>query len=346
MLRILHFILHPAAFFSILALTACGSSDTSSDTPSPTDGGSGAPEGNGGTSGGGSSAPSPGDPNTVVGTFTASLIAPSETEPSGHTSFVGKVYDRATPAQIVWEEAKTSGSCRLSTPRVPFCNTPCGGSAVCVDDDKCQDYPTAQTVGTVTVTGIKTSRGGTEFSMDPVAKTYQPPASVQLPFPAFDEGTALDLQAAGGDLKAFTISAKGVAALALDSAELKLSRADALPLRWTAAKSASASSVHVKLDISHHGGSKAMIECDSNDSGSLDIAAELIAALLDKGYAGFPTIIVTRHNDGSAQLDHGKVQLVASSQVERAVVVPGLASCSEDDQCPSGQKCQSDLTCK
>jgi hypothetical protein len=282
----------------------------------------------------------------VVGTFTISLVAPSANDSSGHTSLVGKVYDGPTPAQVVWETASESGDCQLSKPRVPFCSTPCGGSAACVEDDQCQDYPTAHSVGTVQVSGVKTTSGANDFSLDPVANTYQPSGAVALRFPAFAEGDAIRLAAKGGDFSAFTLSAKGVAPLELAQRDLTLARNTALQLSWTAAGASAASRIHVKLDISHHGGSKGMIECDADDDGSLEIASELITSLLDLGAAGYPTIIVTRHSGGSAQIAPGTVNLLISSSVEQAVSVPGLASCNDDTDCPTGKTCQSDLSCK
>jgi hypothetical protein len=320
--------------------SACSSSD---DSPASPDGGANGSHdaGNTETDSGASS----GGSDQVVGTFTITSIAPTDTEPDGHTTVLGKVYDGPTPSQVVWEAGMKSGSCQLSTPRVPFCNTPCGGSAVCVEDDQCQAYPTAHDVGAVKVSGVKTSAGASEFTMNPISNTYQPSGDTKLPFPAFAEGDAISVSAAGGDYKAFTIEAHGVGTLKLGKDTYALERNKELALTWTAGKSASAS-VHVKLDISHHGGTKGMIECDTSDSGSLSIGADLIGALLDLGVAGFPTIVVTRHDDGTASIAPGKVQLTVVSSVETAVTVPGLSSCSGDSECPSGQKCQADLTCK
>jgi hypothetical protein len=316
----------PTVLLMAAALAGCPSSSSDHGSPMPDQGDAGAKQ--------------------VVGTFTVSLVAPSTDDSSGHTSLVGKVYDGPSPAQVVWESSGESGDCHLSKPRVPFCSTPCGGSAVCVEDDQCQDYPTAHSVGTVQVSGVKTTSGATEFSLDPIAKTYQPSGDIALPFPAFAEGDAIRLAAKGGDFSAFTLSAKGVAPLELAVGDLALARNTALQLAWTAAGASATSRIHVKLDISHHGGSKGMIECDSDDDGSLDISSELITSLLDLGAAGYPTIIVTRHSGGSAQIAPGTVNLTVSSIVEKAVGVPGLASCNDDTECPTGKTCQSDLSCK
>ena len=104
--------------------------------------------------------------------------------------------------------------------------------------------------------------------------------------------------------------------------------------------------MHIKLDVSHHGGSKGMIECDVADNGATTIAASLMSSLLSLGVAGYPTIIVTRSTTGSASIEVGRVDLVVSAVVEQAVIIPGQVSCTEDTQCPTGKKCQSDFVCR
>jgi hypothetical protein len=117
-------------------------------------------------------------------------------------------------------------------------------------------------------------------------------------------------------------------------------------LSWTAPR-AGGGKVHVKLDISHHGGSKGRIECDADDTGAIELPATLVSELLQLGAAGFPTVIVTRKGPvGSAVLAPGRVELTVSSEAEHAVLVPGIVSCTDSSECPMGQTCQPDLTCK
>jgi hypothetical protein len=306
-----------------------------------------------GCSGGGNSktdgavkADSPhGDPNTQVGQFLVSLVAPdTSTSTAGHTSVVGKVNGGATPELVVWETATTDGGCKLLTPRVPFCSTSCGTGA-CIEDETCKSYPTAVSVGTVTAKGLKTAAGDTTFTMDPVANNYQPPASVTLAYPAFAEGDAISLDATGGTFSAFTLKATGIAELKLLNDSIALAENQAVNLTWTP-PSSSASKIQVKLDISHHGGTKGKIVCETADSGSLTLPASMLTQLIKLGVAGYPTIVVTRLASGSATISAGRVDLVISSDVEKQVTVSGLTSCTKDTECPDGQKCQTDLTCK
>ena len=102
----------------------------------------------------------------------------------------------------------------------------------------------------------------------------------------------------------------------------------------------------MKLDISHHGGSKGKIECTTADDGELELSSAMVSALVDLGVAGFPTIIVSRKAVGSVTISPGRVDFVAAAEVERAVTLEGVVSCNDSAQCPQGQTCQDDLTCK
>ncbi len=116
-------------------------------------------------------------------------------------------------------------------------------------------------------------------------------------------------------------------------------------MTWTPPAAGAASKIALKLDISHHGGSKGKIECEVADSGSLTLSAAMMTRLLDLGAAGFPTVEVTRQATTHALATSGRVELMISSQVERPVTVPGVRSCTEDENCVAPETCQSDLTC-
>ena len=292
----------------------------------------------------GSGATGQGDPSQLVGVFQVN-VTPASSAIAASTAVVGKVYDGATPATVVWEKPQVDGPCTLTTPRVPFCSSPCGSSSACVEDDTCQAYATARSVGLVTMTGVKTTGGDSSFTMSPVANTYQPPGSVSLAYPPFAEGDEVSVHAAGDYFPAFTLTSTGISPLALTSSALALKTDQPLALTWTKGTAANAT-VHVKLDISHHGGTKGQIECDAADDGSLVISAQLITALLGLGAAGYPSVIVSRHAVGSTVISAGRVDLDVSSIVEQAVTVEGLTSCTKDADCASGKTCQSDLSCK
>ncbi len=312
------------AYFLLGVLAACGSS--------------------------GDDAPSGGDTGDLLGTFSVQLVAPRTendgTTSAGYTSVLGKVYDGTVPATTVWTASMTSGGCTLSIPSVPFCSPACTSAQACVATNTCVAYPTAQDVGSVHLDGVKTS-SGTGFDLPAVSNTYQP-AGVTLAYPAFAEGDAIELTGSGSTFtSAFAANTTGVASLVLTSASsLALAAGAPLALTWTAPANPSASSVHVLLDISHHGGSKGKVECDTTDTGSLAIPSAMVDQLLGLGAAGYPTIIVTRAATGHTDVATGHVDLVVSSEVEVAITVPGVQSCTQDSDCTSPATCQDDLTCR
>lgn len=322
-----------------LALGAC-SSTAASDAGVAGSGGSAAGASGNAAGTGGVAGADQGDPSQLVGSFQVKLTGASGAT-SAATAVVGKVYDGPTPDTIIWENPQVDGACTLTTPRVPFCSSPCGGSAACIEDDTCLAYPTAHSVGGVTVSGL----GDAPFTMTPIANTYQPPAGTALGFPPFTEGAPVKFSAAGDYFPAFSLVSKGIAPLVLTSTALALKSGFALPLTWTPGLAGN-STIHVKLDISHHGGSKGQILCDSDDTGSLTVGATLITKLVGLGVAGFPSVIVTRHVTGSSVLSAGRVDLEIASVVEQSVSVEGLLSCTTDSDCPSGESCQADLSCK
>lgn len=288
---------------------------------------------------GGGAKPPTGNQSTS-GSFQVSLL-----EAEGYTSVLGRVFSGPSPSSIVWKEAGKSGSCKVLTPRVPFCETPCGSAAACVEDNKCQDFPKPIGVGKVVVKGLKTKSGATSFTMDPIQKSYQPPGGVIVDFPPFAEGDAVTISA-GGDtaVGAFSVSAPGITPLKVLNDTITLLDGKPINLEWTAPGNPAASTISVKVDISHHGGSKGKIECEGPDTGRLEISASLVDQLKALGVSGFPEIEITRKSAGTNPVVH--VDLILESMVSKFLSIPGLISCNPGDECPAGQTCQQDLQCK
>jgi hypothetical protein len=124
---------------------------------------------------------------------------------------------------------------------------------------------------------------------------------------------------------------------------------------WGAAKNPEQSRLLLDLDISHHGGTRGRIVCDTDDDGELTISGELMTALIGLGVAGFPTVELTRVSSGGADIAQGCVQLRVSSFVCQAVTVADVTSCTDTTcsadssgwvPCPDGMTCRSDLVCE
>ncbi len=275
--------------------------------------------------------------DAVIGGFTVELV-PKKGDSAPFTSVAGEVFDGPSPATLVWKKEKESGDCQLLVPQVPFCDPGCGGSAVCVADGVCQNYPSAKDVGTVVVKGL-----GEDLSMKAIAGTYQ--TSVDSPYPAAAEGKQVSVATTDGVFGAFQISTLMVAPVVLPSTTLELTHDAALTLAWHAPGGSAKSRMAIKVDISHHGGSKGEILCDVPDNGTLEIPATLVSALIDLGVAGFPGVTFTRSTSSSTRIAPGTVTLQALSAVTANLTVAGVTSCSTDADCATGKTCQSDETC-
>lgn len=308
----------------VVLISACGA-------PSGTDAGVDA----GTDAGSGSS-----DAGQVVGTLqflhTVSQFGDS-------SSFFGKLFDGPTPATTLFTVDLTDGDCHVETPRVPFCATPCGGSAACVEDNVCQPYPTSRNAGTLHATGLLVGGTVTPFDMTPINNGYQVPASVTLSVPPFTDGAPLSLDVAGsGSLAPFTMNNTGVAPIALSQMTYPLASGTALDVQWTAGSTSTNARIEVEVDISHHGGLRGQILCDTADDGSLTIGATLTTRLIALGVSGFPTMVVRRVKKSTL----GQVNFNVVSSTEVGLTIPGLTSCTDDMDCPMGQTCQSDLRCQ
>ncbi len=346
-----------------LSLVACSASKESNPVTTQ-HGGPTNTAGNGGDSNGtagntddavDASAPDEQGSDTTIGSFSVELVAevPASGDSSGNdafTSVIGKVSTGPTPLAVIWETRDQQGDCTLLVPRIPFCDPPCSGGEVCVEDGQCAAYPAGLDVGSVTVQGLRLADGSTEFSMDPIgtARTYQP-VGLSFEYPSFADGDPLNLAASGNDTAAFSVDTQGIAPLEMLSEDgVPFNRDQPVTLHWVPGATATAARVQVVVDISHHGGQTGEIDCDTSDSGSLEIAADLVTQLLDLSYAGFPSLKVTRIKAGSTRIAQGRVEFRTLSSSVLNIEIEGLTSCMEVDsstECPDGQVCQPNRTC-
>ncbi len=273
----------------------------------------------------------PCDPATRVGLFSI-VLAPD------YTAAEGRVLDGVVPANVR-VETDAEGACRLVEGRSLFCDPACASDETC-GDDGCIPYPTAKSVGVVAVTGLSTA-----LTMTPTAYGSYTNGATSIPHPGFAEGDVLGLVAPGDVLAGFSLEGRGVASLVVAAESVALERDAALAVDWTPGTDPSAR-LRFVLDLAHHGGIAASLECDGiADSGHFELPARLVTALMDIGLAGFPTLTVSRRTADSTELSEGCVELAVLSEVVLPVTVAGLVSCSDDDACPDGQTCQSDLKC-
>lgn len=286
----------------------------------------------------------PSGSKSVYGGFHVNMVPHSENS-QGYTTVLGKFFDGASPSPVGWKEAGASGSCKVFIPKIPFCPVPCDIQAACVEDGVCQDYADPVVIGQVTVEGLATKAGATSFAMNPIANNYQPANNVIVAFPPFAEGGAVTFSASGDTAApAFAVSSKGIPPLALLNDTISLEDGKPVILRWTPPAQPGNSRISVDVDISHHGGSRGMIECEGPDTGEMAIAGALVDQLKALGISGFPKLEIARKAVGVHP--EFEVELVLESRVTKYIGIPGLISCSDDPDCPDGQTCADDMQCK
>jgi hypothetical protein len=268
-----------------------------------------------------------------VGGFRIQLAA-------AYTGVTGSVRNGAVPADVP-EVVAEEGSCRVLEQRILFCDPACGAGETCGEDGTCIPYPTNQQVGVVAVTGLN---GSLNMEPNPTG-SYTNPAMPALPHPGFDEGAAIELTAEGGALEPFTLHGEGVAALSVAEEPLIAAMGQPLTLTWDAGAASDAVRLAVKIEFNRHGGTPSWIECDMDDTGSFEVPASIVDALLGLEISGWPTVTFTRRSVDSVNLSVGCVELQVFSQVVRELEIEGVQSCDDDNPCPNDEVCPVNLIC-
>ncbi|HEX6274421.1 MAG TPA: hypothetical protein VFZ53_15370, partial [Polyangiaceae bacterium] len=290
----------------------------------------------GGSSGGAGLLPyEPCELSARTGTFTVELG-------DGFTAVMGSVRNAVTPSDVP-ELVEEAGSCTLFRARNLFCDPPCASGTTCGESLSCVASPSNQSVGTVGVTGL-----AVPLEMMPSAvNTYTNPARPELPHPGFSEGATIVLSASGAaGYSPFELEGRGIAALALDDAPLSVVRGQPLALRWTPPAQQYGQVVHLEFQFNRHGGTPTWLECDAPDTGSFDVPASLLDALLDLEVSGWPTLTAARRTVDSTDVASGCVELRVISAVTLDVSLPGITSCDSENPCPPPQECQANLLCE
>ncbi len=255
------------------------------------------------------------------------------------TGVSGAVREGVVPSNVP-DLVQTSGSCQLLRAPNLFCDPACGTDQTCGTGGTCVPYPKNQDVGTVTLTGMK----------DPVEMQALAPINVymntsSLSHPGFDEGATIGLRATGGEYESFSLGGFGIAALSLDLEAIPAEDNQPVAVAWEASSLDGPTSVNLVLNINHHGGTLAWIECEVEDTGSFAIPADLVTALFAVGASGFPSLVVSRRSADSTTIAPGCVELQIVSEQEIDVEVNGLTSCTDNTPCTPPETCQADLTC-
>jgi hypothetical protein len=337
-----------AAFVALVGLWGCSSGG--GGTGAGGSGGSGGATSAAGA-GGGAALAGPCDLAVRVGGFAIQLN-------EAHTSISGGVRDAVRGPDVWQQEGAAEGGCRLMVGPSFTCTPTC--AQYCNGPNQCVAEPRFQSAGDVTVSGV----GSSPIVAQPLGNQYAPVLPSGLAFPPFAPGAAVSLAAAGATIPGFSLAGQGIEPLTFAGTGLKVQGGKAFSFSWTAPAQAGAATIFARLEIGHHGGVAARVECVLPDTGSGQIPAALVSALVAKGIHGFPAFSLTRETVDSTTIATGCVDLTVASPVERTVVActssddaTCIVSCncggvqtacagdSTDVPCPSSKTCRMDYTC-
>ncbi|HEU5057484.1 MAG TPA: hypothetical protein VFU21_13200 [Kofleriaceae bacterium] len=159
---------------------------------------------------------------------------------------------------------------------------------LCDAEGECVPYPTPLSAGVLTVSGVQ----GGDLTIEPSEYGYfletAPPADLFTP----DADIALD--AAGGpDVDAFELAAGGVDPVAIELEDggggetdtLRLEDGGDLTVSWEPARPGTRVRLEINSDNAGHGlPVDSMIECESDDDGSLTVPRAMVEAFPEKPY--------------------------------------------------------------
>jgi len=258
-----------------------------------------------------------------------------------YTSFRGAVSDSVSPLSV-FEIVREQGGCRVLTARSLFCSTPCAaGVEICAGDDECVPASTKLSAGEVELSGLEV---GVEVSPNGITQDYN--ETISEPLPAFLPGAEISLRASGEEIESFVLAGRGMSPLLSEMMEIEVASGAETVLSWEPPSGdLEFSEVHVSLSVNAHGTTSGWLECSVPDVGAFTIPEVLITELVELGLSGFPRVTLSRRSVDSAEIAEGCVDFSVASSRTLPVVVPGLASCSDDSDCAEGLFCLPELVC-
>jgi hypothetical protein len=195
-----------------------------------------------------------------------------------------------------------TGSCSVLKQVNLLCGSACVPGQLCGTESKCVDAPGSEGVGTVTVGGLLT-----EVDLEPDEGTGYYLDS-DLAHPPFEPGSPIRLDATGGNDAAFTLFGIGVDRLETEDIEWVLSPGTPLAVTWQPG-SVPEADVEVTISIDQLSQAPAEIRCLTEDTGTLEIAADLVDTLLLAGTSGSPAGVMVRRTVDGDMIDRGCVEL-------------------------------------
>jgi hypothetical protein len=285
------------------------------------------------TATGGATATGPG----VWAVLNVNMI-PAAGESEAYATAEGFGKDSA-PLPELFKTTATSGACKLLEPTYPLCDPKCADGNTCIGEDQCAHTPAAVDMGSLVFGGLALKSGSGDLTVAPINKTYQ---DSSLAYPPCGPGKDVSVSGGADASTKFTLKAQCIDPIEITGADpLPFKPGEAAQITWKAPTvTLTNSRMLVRIDISHHGGLKGLIVCDTADTGSVSVDGQLISKLVQLGTAGFPVAKLTRVSTGTGAAGAGTATLTVQSAKERDLEIPGVVSCTTEKPCPSPQVCK------
>lgn len=281
-----------------------------------------------GCSSDGSTPSEPGVTGTLFGNALVELFPTDQ-----YATFTAQFFDAPPPPVIAVEVKQEQGGCKLLTPVT--CDPVCAVGSYCSSAKQCVARPAGIGVGKLHVEGLS----GMSFDLDPTPPMNSYSGPTLQPFPPCTEGADVTVSS-----DKFNVGIKCIKPLELTSAvPIPVTSGQPTHFTWTPPGVTGISRILIALEIAHHGGYKGQIDCDVPDTGSFDIPAPLVTALVNLGLAGYPTVAVSRVSTNSPKSDPG-AKLTMPSRLE-VDVDTGVVSCggTNSPDCAAGKVCDDSL---
>lgn len=257
----------------------------------------------------------------------------------------GRVYAAPKPNfNETWEPTATEGQCQLVERRRVECSEACVAPDSCAEGGLCLQEPATSDLGQLRVWGLETKALQPFIDLELLPTGTYVLLRDSLQFPPFDAGDEIVFEASGGASGgAFVVGVQAIEALELTSEEAVPFEPDTpVTLTWEPGTVETAT-LSVTVDISFHGGNFGQIRCETEDSGQLTISAEMVTRLIDLGVAGFPHVELLRRSQAFVNQGGNHIEFNVVSSKFQLLSVPGVRSCTDDDQCEAGETCQASM---
>ncbi|MDJ0761822.1 MAG: hypothetical protein QNJ97_02440 [Myxococcota bacterium] len=276
--------------------------------------------------------------DTHHGTFKIMLqSAQGDVDP--FTGVEGYVADIIKPTTIPIV-LQTQGGCQLLQAPVYECDPPCSPLQTCGPDNECFDAPTNQDVGTITIEGCKNT-----VTMTPNISNFYTNLD-PLPEIGCERGADIYFKATGGEFEPFALRGRGIDYLGVSQEAVTAEQGEPMEVTWPPLSDDLPTRMRMEVKLNNHGpGIKTWIACDIEDTGSVTISKDLVNGLFDAGVSGYPSIVFWRQTADATTLSLGCVQFLVMTREGREVTIPGVISCSTDEDCPDGQICLPHMIC-